>query len=211
MNGGLNMQNDFIKEELNKYKQVLEKQIEKLSINEPIIIDENFLFNKENKSKEAKASMGSKNKLDKIKNSPVLYWITFENEACTKAAVYNLYSKTVENLPKEFKTGKEFYSEKELTSRRVFSSYKSKNEHDFTTQTLYVGKVENNIWGRLAVHSGWGTSPKTAGLQLRYWYDFQSHGNLTFNYIVFDNQLKYFVEVLEKELRDKLNPLLGKK
>ena len=36
MSGGLSMQDDFIKEELNKYKQVLEAQIEKLSIQHPI-------------------------------------------------------------------------------------------------------------------------------------------------------------------------------
>jgi len=212
VNGGLSMQDDFIKAELNKYKQVLEAQVEKLSIQHPIKIDEHFLFNKESKSTEEKASMIAKNRLEKIKNSPALYWITFENKEYDKATIYDLYCKKVENnLLEEFKTGKEFYSDNELKCRRVFSSYKSKNEQDFGTQTLYVGKVENNLWGRLAVHSGWGTSPKTAGLQLRYWYDFHSFGDLTFNYIVFDNQLKYFVEVLEKELRNKLNPLLGKK
>lgn len=212
MNGGRNMQDDFIKTELNKYKQVLEAQIEKLSIQPPIKIDDHFLFNKENKSTDEKASMIAKNRLEEIKNSPALYWITFDKEESNKSGVYNLYVESItNNLKKEFKTGKEHNLEKDLIFRRVFSSYKTKNEHDFRTQTLYVGKVENNLWGRLAVHSGWGTSPKTAGLQLRYWYDFHSFGDLTFNYIVFDNQLKYFVEVLEKELRNKLNPLLGKK
>ncbi len=212
MNGGLSMQDDFIKTELNKYKQVLEAQIEKLSIQPPIKIDEHFLFNIENKSTEEKASMIAKNRLEEIKNSPAVYWITFDKEECNKSDIYNLYVESItKNLQTEFKTGREHYQEKDLIFRRVFSSCKSKNQNDFTTQTLYVGKVENNLWGRLAVHSGWGTSPKTAGLQLRYWYDFHSFGNLTFNYIVFDNQLKYFVEVLEKELRNKLNPLLGKK
>ena len=61
------------------------------------------------------------------------------------------------------------------------------------------------------MHSGWGTSPKTAGLQLPYWYDFEKYGNLTFNYIVLEKSMKYFVEVLEKELRNELKPLIGKK
>jgi len=206
------MQDEFIKEELNKYKQVLEAQIEKLSIQHPIKIDEHFLFNIENKSTEEKASMIGRKRLEEIKNNPSLYWITFDKVDCNKSDVYNLYVESVsKNLKEKFEKGKDFYYDNNLKYRRFFSSYKSKNENDFSTQTLYVGKVENNLWGRLAVHSGWGTSPKTAGLQLRYWYDFHSFGDLTFNYIVFDNQLKYFVEVLEKELRNKLNPLLGKK
>lgn len=211
-NRTLEMHQEFIINELNKYKELLDKQIKKSTYVNQIIIDENFLFNIDCKTKEEMFSIKVKKKLEEIKKSPALYWITFDNESFYKKDVYDSYVESVtKNLTNEFKIGKDYYHENDLKFRRVFSSYKSKNENDFNTQSLYVGKVENNLWGRLAVHCGWGTSPKTAGLQLRYWYDFHQYGNLTFNYLVFDNQFKYFVEVLEKELRNKINPLIGKK
>ena len=139
-----------------------------------------------------------------------MYWLTFENELCNKEKLYNCYKETsINNSKQSFQKGYDIYREEGLKHRRVFSATKTKN--DFSTNTLYVGKVESEIWGRLAVHSGWGSSPKTAGLQLHYWYDFETYGNLVFNYIVLDEKLKYFVEVLEKEMRGKLKPLIGKK
>ena len=178
-----------------------------------IIIDSNFFLNGIDDSKyDKKKSQREKENLEKHKKSPVLYWLTFENELCNKEELYNCYKETsINNSQQSFQKGYDIYRKEGLKHRRVFSATKTKTNEDFLTNTLYVGKVEKNIWGRLAVHSGWGSSPKTAGLQLHYWYDFESYGNLVFNYIVLDEKLKYFVEVLEKEMRCKLKPLIGKK
>jgi hypothetical protein len=178
-----------------------------------IIIDADFFSNRIDDSTYNKTkSQIVKDELDKYSKNPILYWITFENNVCNKENLYCHYKETsIENSKKLFQIGLEIYKEKRLEYRRVFSSTKVKTKDDFLTNTLYVGKVQSKIWGRLAVHAGWGGSPKTAGLQLNYWYNFETYGNLVFNYIVLDPKLKYFVEVLERELREKLKPLIGKK
>lgn len=56
VSGGLSMHDDFIKAELNKYKQVLEAQIEKLSIQHPISHAKDF-FNAYDYVRELKNSI----------------------------------------------------------------------------------------------------------------------------------------------------------
>lgn len=178
-----------------------------------IIIDSNFFLNEiDNSEYDKKKSLRVQEELEQYRKKPILYWITFESNFCNKENLYHCYKETsINNSLQSFQKGYDIYRKEGLKHRRVFSATKSKSKNDFLTNTLYVGKVESEIWGRLAVHSGWGSSPKTAGLQLHYWYDFETYGNLAFNYIVLDEKLKYFVEVLEKEMRDKLKPLIGKK
>ena len=201
---------DFLNKEIKRYLKALQD----LKIDEkPKTIQINSIFISKNKDKPTEVSeesLKAKAELLIHKNNPVLYWFSFDNyldEGCEILKEYELEAN--KSFSKEYKKGKEHYFDNNLIYRRAFSACKS--GHNLKTKTLYVGKVQKDIWGRLSVHTGWGTSPKTAGMQLRFWYDFKKYGNLTFNYIVLHNDLKYFVEVLEKELRQKLNPLLGKK
>lgn len=202
---------EFINNEIARYFEALNK----VKIDEPktIKIDSVFISKRKDKPTEAsEESLKAKVELEKFKNKPVLYWFSFENDLAQQIEIHQHFKQFCEEKCKlEYKTGKDHYYDNELNYRRAFSALKKKKDNDFKTKTLYVGKVEKDIWGRLAVHLGWGTSPKTAGMQLRFWYDFEKYGNLTFNYIDLNNDLKYFVEVLEKELRKELNPLLGKK
>jgi len=202
---------NFLKEKIVNYIDYL-NEVKSISP-QKIIIDSNFFLNAIDDLKyDKKKSLRVQEELEQYRKKPILYWITFENNFCDKENLYNCYKETsINNSLQSFQKGYDIYREEGLKHRRVFSATKSKSKNDFLTNTLYVGKVESEIWGRLAVHSGWGSSPKTAGLQLHYWYDFETYGNLVFNYIVLNEKLKYFAEVLEKEMRDKLKPLIGKK
>jgi hypothetical protein len=200
---------EFLNKEIKRYLKALQD----LKIDEPktIAIDSAF-FSKEldDANETKKKSFIVQDIFVENKNSPVLYWFSFDNDFNQQCEVREHFKQfSSDNSKMEYKKGEEHFLNNKLINRRAFSACKSK--HDLNTKTLYVGKVEKNIWGRLAVHAGWGSSPKTAGMQLRFWYDFKKYGNLTFNYIVLHNDLKYFVEVLEKELRNELNPLIGKK
>lgn len=202
---------DFLVNKIQEYSNFLtESKVKEVEFE---TINLSFLSNDEDLKL---VTNGIKSKLEEIKNFPVLYWFTFSNSFNEHEVLYDFYINMIEQFKnKNYSKNKSDYSFRDgidkLNYRRAFSAIKTKRNIDFNTNTLYVGKVESGIWGRLAVHLGWGTSPKTAGLQLLYWYDFEKYKDLTFNYIVFEKSMKYFVEVLEKELRNNLNPLIGKK
>ena len=57
---------------------------------------------------------------------------------------------------------------------------------------------------------GYSVSEKTASMQLFHWYDVSRFGNIKVKYIVFDNDMKYLITALEKELALELKPLIGR-
>jgi hypothetical protein len=199
----------YIQSKLESYLNIISNF--KIELKAPIIIDEEYLFSSkidedktENKSDEVRTI------LEKFKNKPVLYWLTLEEDFNKQKCLREDYETSYKEIEKlTYSYEKIDYKANQLGRRKALSAYK--NSYDSNSKTLYVGKVEKGIWGRLAVHSGWGSNPKTAGLQLRHWYDFQKYGPLTFNYIVLDNSMKYFAAVLESEVRNELKPLLGKR
>lgn len=72
---------------------------------------------------------------------------------------------------------------------------------------LYIGKVKNELGGRLSTHFGFANS-KTGGLQLQHWL--KKEMILKVHIFAFDKELDDFVNPLELYLSKKLNPLIGK-
>lgn len=130
---------------------------------------------------------------------PVLYWFDFEYSKERNSAISKKYQVYRDKI-------KHDYSNKQY---RNTAAYKATSEE---SKTLYVGKVETGFWGRIVTHLGYNSNPRTAGMQLHYWYveEFEAFGNLTLNYIVFDYEMKYLISVLEKRLALELRPLIGK-
>ena len=128
---------------------------------------------------------------------PVLYWFVLtssDNNKAIRDAFINDYREPI-------KKGS-------ITPYRNTSSYKK--AYSSTSTTLYVGKVEIGFWGRLVTHLGYSQSPKTAGMQLFHWYKPELYGNLKLNYIVFEENMKHQIIILEKQLAKKLQPLIGR-
>lgn len=81
-----------------------------------------------------------------------------------------------------------------------------KDKPNLMTQTLYLGKVKNNIGARLATHFRYANS-KTGGLQLKYCAK-QIDLKLKVNILVFEDKLDDFINPLELELTKELKPLI---
>lgn len=83
-----------------------------------------------------------------------------------------------------------------------------KDNPNFETQILYIGKVKKNLGARLATHFGYANS-KTGGLQLKFWAK-QIGLKLKVNILVFYDNIDDFINPLELELTKDLKPLIGK-
>jgi hypothetical protein len=131
---------------------------------------------------------------------PILYWFDFEYSEERNNKISNKYRNYRDKIKLDYSNNK----------YRNTAAYKSTFNSE--SKTLYVGKVETGFWGRLVTHLGYNSNPRTAGMQLHHWYfeEFESFGNLTLNYIVFDNEMKHLISVLEKKLALELRPLIGK-
>lgn len=204
------MEKIIIIDSVQKYKRILDEkflgdfEIERVEINK-----EFFTGLGKGTTLEDSYSKTIEKKLKSFSKKPVLYWFTFKNEYNGQENLrkdFENFCSTVKVL--EFRQGKKHYQTEQLEYRRALSSYKTLSKEK--SNVLYVGKVKKNFWGRLATHAGWATSPKTAGLQLRYWYDFDKYPVLQLNYITLDTSLSDFVSILELELAKKLKPLIGR-
>jgi hypothetical protein len=74
---------------------------------------------------------------------------------------------------------------------------------------LYVGKVKGNFWGRLIQHLGYYKVNRTQGLQLFYWAK-EIDLSLKLTVMEFEDEMVDFMEVLERGLAKRLDPILGK-
>ena len=140
------------------------------------------------------------NQINKIANikEPVLYWFEFDEAKTSKETVRNKFIGYKDLCGKQYDHPAYRY-----TSSLKKINYEMKN-------ILYVGKVEKGFLQRIKTHLGYATSNRTAGMQLQYWYDIENYGDLTLYYITFNDEMKYLITILEKELAIHLNPLIGK-
>lgn len=91
------------------------------------------------------------------------------------------------------------------TSSRNISALKANPNKQ--GKILYIGKVKNNLGGRLSTHFGFAHE-KTGGLQLRHWLN--DNMLLKVHIYAFDKELDDFVNPLELFLTKELKPLIGK-
>ncbi|NHM04087.1 hypothetical protein [Flavobacterium celericrescens] len=205
------MNKEFISKGLGKYKKLLKKQLSKEFKVETIKIDKDFFSSIPKEGMEEKQSEIEKAKIKAIKSNPVLYWFSFEENFNRQEELRNDfldYTNIIKS--KEYNSDYDNYRKNPLEYKRAVSAIKNKFENK-STETLYVGKVKKDFWFRIITHCGWAPSPKTAGLQLKFWYDFEKFPPLVLNYFVFDNDMDDFVSILEIELSKQLKPLIGKK
>jgi hypothetical protein len=83
-----------------------------------------------------------------------------------------------------------------------------KKELDFNTNTLYVGKVKENVQVRMVTHTGHYRADTTAGLQLCHWAkDLQL--KLKVHIFAFEEEMKPFISSFELEFSKEYKPLIG--
>ena len=79
------------------------------------------------------------------------------------------------------------------------------------SKTLYVGKVNACVWGRLIMHLGLHTNKTTEsnvhGLHL---VDWAKDLNVKFTVLEFEEDMRDLMEVIEKTLAKELQPIIGK-
>lgn len=134
--------------------------------------------------------------LEKIQNNPCLYVFEIESEIPANNIIESL---------------KNFGNQTE----KVIPKIKTKIPKN--SKTLYVGKANSLVWGRLITHLGFHThknkgNPRASinhGLQLYFWAK-QLSLQLKYTVIEFENDMKEVLPVLEKQLASKLNPIIGK-
>lgn len=129
--------------------------------------------------------------LKKIKKRPILYWFSIDEKTINATTLRNKY--------KEFK---------DLKPKRSSASYKV--ALDSNSKTLYVGKVKKDFHLRLVTHLGYSKNESTAGMQLFHWYNPEEFGNITLNYIAFNEDMNDLITILEMELARELKPIIGR-
>jgi hypothetical protein len=76
---------------------------------------------------------------------------------------------------------------------------------------LYVGKVKSCAWGRLIQHLGYHKNRKSHGLQLDFWAkEIKTELKLKYTVMFFEENIADDINVLERILAKKLNPIIGK-
>ncbi|MEP1094043.1 MAG: hypothetical protein ABJG78_02975 [Cyclobacteriaceae bacterium] len=84
-----------------------------------------------------------------------------------------------------------------------------KKNIDYTTKTLYVGKVKRDVWSRMRTHLGYYHVGATAGLQLVSWAT-DIDLILRAHIYGFDPEMKESIGGLELNFAKSLNPLIGR-
>lgn len=194
---------NVIKNILSESIKLLEESKDKISNVKRIIIDQDFFnddycvdFTTNYKTEYLTEQM----QLISECKGPVIYWFEFENTIADKYYLKEFFLSYKIPLLKQYSH----------PNYRYTSSYKKDSED--VTNILYVGKVEKDFIQRIKTHLGYAVSPFTAGMQLHYWYgcNIQEFGNLTLNYIEFDNKMNHLIAIVEKKLALDLKPLIGK-
>ncbi|MGS4347105.1 hypothetical protein ACKUSY_16250 [Myroides odoratus] len=133
--------------------------------------------------------------LEKMQNNPCLYVFEIENEIPINQIIESL---------------KHFGNQTE----KVIPTIKTKIPEN--SKTLYVGKSNNRVWGRLITHLGFHThknkgNPKASinhGLQLYFWAK-ELLLQINFTVIEFEHDIKDVLPILEKQLATELKPIIG--
>ena len=121
-----------------------------------------------------------------INNKPCLYFLVLKNHPT--------------DLLEKFNIAKRKYI------KRNFSA--AKKNAPTASEVLYIGKVKNRVGARLSTHFGYANE-KTGGLQLRFWAK-ELNLELTIHFIAFEENIANFINPLELEITNILNPIIGK-
>jgi len=125
----------------------------------------------------------------KIANGPTLYWFEIISETDTLSIITEL---------KKYK--------KNINAK---STPALKNNINYDSRILYVGKVKGAFWGRLIQHLGFFKVNATQGLQLFYWTRSLAL-TIKVNVIEFDIAMADIMPTIELAFAQRLQPLIGK-
>lgn len=128
-------------------------------------------------------------KLKLIEKKPTIYWFEIDTR-----------NHSPENLFNIFKDHKENKSKRNLPAIYTYHS---------ETKVLYLGKSKSCLWGRLLLHLGFHDDKHSQGLVLNEWAT-KINLKLTFNYIVFNEEMADLLAIYELKLAQKTKPLIGK-
>ena len=177
-----------------KISEVIERNSEAFQESQAIVITAN-IFNEiycaESNITTCEEHKNIFSNLIELKKRPILYWFSIDEKISN--AIY-IREKYIEY--------------KNLNSKRNCASYKT--GLDSNSKTLYVGKVKKDFHLRLVTHLGYSKNENTAGMQLFHWYNPLEYGNITLNYIVFNEEMSDLITILEMELARELKPIIGK-
>lgn len=128
---------------------------------------------------------------DQLKNAsgPSLYWFEITSDSDSKDVIEAL--------------------RKYKTSASSKATPALKNQINYASKMLYVGKVKKEFAGRLTQHMGFYKEKRTQGLQLFHWAKDLSL-NLRIHVIEFDNNMSEIMPIIENAFAKRLQPLIGK-
>ncbi|HSD07642.1 hypothetical protein [Flavobacterium sp.] len=182
---------DIVGDQINKLNKCIDTLKDSDLKIKTIEIDSSFLAENYIKSKTFSKCEIFKDLYESLpKKEPVLYWFTYDVE--------KLKSDSLEQV---------FADARHKTNGRKFSEIPKILRE--SNGTLYVGKVKDKFHYRFVNHLGHSVNDKTGSLQLAYWYKPEDFGNLKLNYIVFSEEMKTLLGVLEIELAKELKPIVG--
>jgi hypothetical protein len=177
-----------------KISEVVERNSETFDESQPILITNN-IFN-EIYCAQSNVATCEEHKnifsdLIKLKSRPILYWFSID-----------------ENITSATNIREKYIEFKNINSIRNSASYNAGLYSN--SKTLYVGKVKKDFHLRLVTHLGYSKNERTAGMQLYHWYNPKEYGNITLNYIAFNEEMSDLITILEMELARELKPIIGK-
>ena len=132
-------------------------------------------------------------KLERIGEKPCVYYFEIVSDISSQTIVNSLVNSTGEGTKPSIK-----------------------KKYPLESNILYVGKVNNFIWGRLIAHMGFHTNktnPRVQtiahGLQLRHWAK-ELNIQLIFHVHFFEPEMAGYMYLIESQLAKELNPIIGK-
>lgn len=187
----INITHNIVSDQINKLERCIDSikrnDLEIKSIN----IDNSYLAENFRKTQTFSKSENFKDLYNLLpKKVPVLYWFTYDSTKINNDSLDQLFD-AISEIPKDRKFA-------EIPSSRRKSS-----------GVLYVGKVTDKFHYRFVNHLGHSVSGRTGSLQLTYWFNTERYGNLKLNFIVFNEDMKTLLGVLEIELAKELKPIVG--
>lgn len=177
-----------------KISEVIDRSSDNFEISQPILITSSLydeIYCEKSNITTCQEHQNIFSDLIKFKKKPILYWFSIDDKAINATRLRDKYI--------EFKN---------LKSPRSSASYKPVLYSN--SKTLYVGKVKKGFHLRLVTHLGYSKNKDTAGMQLFHWYKPEEFGNITLNYIVFNEEMSDLITILEMELARDLKPIIGK-
>lgn len=166
-------------------------QLTKISFNEVITYDLDCtnLTDFGNKPIQCEKTLKFIDEIERQNDLPAVYWFEIISDHTAK----ELYDSVIDL--------------KKISDRNMPAHKKGFSK--WTSRILYVGKVKQNLAGRMLLHFGYNIKPSVQGLQLCHWPNKEGL-NLRLNVIYLPKNLDVLAGIFELQLAKHLTPIIGK-